>query len=217
MDEHSTPRVADLHSSTWFQARGEPGPVVAANRGAQQGCRLGAVCFNIAYELALKQMRHQFQENKIQLSMKMSTRASVPWANDFDNSPENITVQQAPNDEQYVEDVTFEFLGDSPQELFAQMDPSVDIITDEFRKVGFVINAGPGKSAIMARMYGQDSRTTWRKRFLSMEREVSRSPAGLELEVVHDFTHLGTTKQASGRHILDASQKTSKAQQSYAP
>ncbi|CAK0812253.1 unnamed protein product, partial [Prorocentrum cordatum] len=217
MDEHATARAADLHSGMWFQVRGERGPVVAANRGARQGCRLGAVRFNIAYELALKRVRHRFQESGIQLSMNMSTHASVPWATDFDSSPDHVTLQQAPNDEQYVDDVTFEFLADSPQESLAQVDPAVDIITEEFRRVGFVINVGPGKSAIMARMYGQGSRATWRTCVLSMGRSVDRSPAGLELEVVHDFPHLGATLQASGQHILDAKQKTPKAQQTYAP
>eukprot|EP00959_Pyramimonas_sp_CCMP1952_P207966 4350433-Pyramimonas_sp.AAC.1 len=64
----------------------------------------------------------------------MSTHASVPWATDFDSSPDHVTLQQAPNDEQYVDHVTFEFLADSPQELLAQVDPAVDIITEEFRR-----------------------------------------------------------------------------------
>eukprot|EP00974_Lingulodinium_polyedra_P023033 2222957-Lingulodinium_polyedra.AAC.1 len=55
-------RVADWHTGTWFAVRGEPGQVVLAARGARQGCKLGAACFNVAYELALSRARQRLLE-----------------------------------------------------------------------------------------------------------------------------------------------------------
>ena len=50
--EHLISLVANLHKDTWFALSPE-GRVIRTTRGSRQGCRFGALIFNIVYSVAL--------------------------------------------------------------------------------------------------------------------------------------------------------------------
>ena len=50
--EHLISLVANLHKYTWFALSPE-GRVIRTTRGSRQGCRFGALIFNIVYSVAL--------------------------------------------------------------------------------------------------------------------------------------------------------------------
>ena len=131
-------RIADWHTGTWFSVRGEGERVVWAHRGARQGCRLGAMCFNIAYELALRRSRKRFDDRGLRLHLRLPRGPLVPWESTVDHAPEGAERSFDP-DEEFVDDASFQFSACSSAALADQIEDAVRILDEEFRRVGLQI------------------------------------------------------------------------------
>ena len=212
--------VADWHTGTWFAVRSEDDEVVLARRGARQGCRLGAICFNLGYELGLGRARERFLREGIALQLTTPNTLAVPWSTVLDSNAALHDVTSTPNDAEYVDDSVFAFqqqISGKPEDVLNQLDRATDILVDEFHKIGLTINFGPGKSAAMVKLYGAGARTLRRSRLLHEGKEQFTTTNGHVLQVVHHFQHLGTVLQDTGGHQEDGRRKASKAQKAFAP
>ena len=216
MSEEDNWRIADWHSGTWFSVRGEEGDVVLANKGARQGCKLGAACFNVAYELALKRARRRLAAEGVELKLKVPARLLVPWASAADDEG-GATDASHPADVEYVDDGAFVVEDSDPWAVAHKIGRTIDMVTEEFMRVGLRINFGKDKSAVLAKLFGPGSRKCRQCKFLDAGEEVFTSAAGRRVEVVHSFKHLGSDLQDTGRHLVDARTKASKAQKAFAP
>ncbi|CAK0911187.1 unnamed protein product, partial [Prorocentrum cordatum] len=193
-------QIADWHAGTWFAIRGAEHDVALARRGARQGCRLGALCFNLAYELALGRARQRFREAGIALQLRTPKHVAFPWATALDSR------------EDLHETANTDVDGECWTTCMA-----TDILVHEFARLGLTINFGPGKSAAMAKLFSNGSRKLHQSTLMENGREQFTSPGGFTLEIVHHFTRLGTIHQDAGGHQADGRRKAAKAQQAFAP
>ena len=213
-------QIADWHTGTWFAVRGAEHDVVLARRGARQGCRLGALCFNLAYELALGRARQRFREAGITLELRTPKHVAIPWTTALDSREDLHETTNTDVDGEYVDDAVFAFLETEhggPQQVLDQLGMATDLLVHEFARLGLTINFGPGKSAAMVKLFGNGSRKLHQSALLQNGREQFTSPGGFTLEIVHHFTHLGTIHQDAGGHQADGRRKAAKAQQAFAP
>ena len=69
MDTATSQLVDDLHRNTWLTvANGqvsEEDDVVRTRKGARQGCKIGALIFNVIYEYALAKVRARAQREGV--------------------------------------------------------------------------------------------------------------------------------------------------------
>ena len=189
--------------------------MVLARRGARQGCRLGALCFNLAYELALGRARQRFREAGITLELRTPKHVAIPWTTALDSREDLHETTNTDVDGEYVDDAVFAFLETEhggPQQVLDQLGMATDILVHEFARLGLTINFGPGKSAAMVKLFGNGSRKLHQSALLENGREQFTSPGGFTLEIVHHFTHLGTIHQDAGSHQADGRRKAAKAQ-----
>ena len=213
-------RVADWHTGTWFAVRGEDDEVVLARRGARQGCRLGAICFNLGYELGLGRARERFLKEGIALQLTTPNTLAVPWSTVLDGNASLHDLTYTPNDAEYVDDSVFAFqqeISGTPEDVLKQLDRATDILVEEFDNICLTSNFGPGKSAAMVKLYGTGARKLRQSRLLHEGKEQFTTSNGHVLQVVHHFQHLGTVLQDTGGHQEDGRRKASKAQKAFAP
>ena len=110
-----------------------------------------------------------------------------------------------------------ELLRDSdPHALIGKISAALNILTEKLSKYGLILNLGPGKTAAMLKFYGAGAR----KAYESLRGEggsLAVPFAGGSCSVVHSYKHVGNVLQDTGRHVLDARAKASKAMNVYAP
>ena len=77
MDPDTIEMINSLHTGSWFGIGGLDTVIVAA-RARRQGCKLGAVVFNMIYGKALKQLRDRLREHVIIKKLKIKINDQIP-------------------------------------------------------------------------------------------------------------------------------------------
>ena len=75
-----TALVSSLHTHAWFVLPGDEQAIVTRT-GGRQGCKLGALVFNLIYSVALKRLRVRLQKKGILLRVTVHERHAPFWTN----------------------------------------------------------------------------------------------------------------------------------------
>ena len=215
--------IADWHAATWSHVRpldGQPPtpvsdsvPVASSTTGARQGDRLGAIVFNIIYDIMLSEVRERLQALGISTTMWVAPDA-VPWHTNVNTTeePGPVVVDQAT----YVDDLAQMLEAETPALLLEHLTTVVNILHEVLSRYGLRINFGPDKTTIMLRLFGPGAR----KAYASIRDEdggLGLDTAAGRCKIVHHYKHVGTILQTSGRSLLDAHAKAAKMQKTYGP
>ena len=215
--------IADWHTATWSHVRPNDGrdvtpvtddtPVASSTIGARQGDKLGAIIFNVIYDIMLAEVRERLKELGVSSRMAVPTDA-VPWHTNVnpEGDLEEITVDQST----YVDDLAELFEADTPAQLIDSLTQAVNVLYEVLSRYGLKINFGPEKTAIMLRLFGVGARAAYNQ-LRDEAGDLGLDTKAGRCGIVHHYKHVGTTLQTSGRSMLDAQAKATKMQKTYGP
>ena len=154
-----------LHTAAWFQLPGDTHTITTLTEG-RQGCKLGALVFNLIYSVVCKRLRARLRELGAVLVVRhvggmafwgTDTAATVSWPAASAEPDKNEPAD--PTESTDVFEVTY-------------VDDEIAIILDElitvFRSFGFLINWSAGKTEGFVTFRGKDAAMQKRMLFIGM-------------------------------------------------
>ncbi|CAE8732350.1 unnamed protein product [Polarella glacialis] len=208
--------VNSLHSNSWFRYSDLP-TVIVARKGGRQGCKLGAIIFNMVYARALLMLRDQLRERGVLLVLRFKPCGPI-WQDD--SSTQDAHVEQEIVEATYVDDEALLLSASSPSLLDKAIDVLFDCLLQCFTRFSLKINWAPGKSEAML---------AYRGKHAVKHREARRRDDGKlwvklpdhantpYLTVTRSFKHVGGFVSTDGSHNADASHRVKRAMAAYAP
>ena len=227
MDAGVTPAVSqlvdDLHQNTWLVVSKEPlrglSSVVRTRKGARQGCKIGALIFNVIYEYALGRIRRRASDAGILHEIEGSQPCLWTLADGAIQPEAKGDVLATLCDIEYVDDVLFMLMHADPRQLVHNSRVILAIILDEFKCCGLECNLAAGKTEVTLSLVGKGARKAKAQLFdATVKRHFLATPDGhRRIGVVREYKHVGTVRTASGSNIPDARAKASKCLAAYYP
>eukprot|EP00973_Karenia_brevis_P008750 1182658-Karenia_brevis.AAC.1 len=148
--------IQSIHENSWFEIRDGFAYLTTA-KGGRQGCKLGALVFNLLYAAALDALRCACKSEGVTLKIKVLEKGCL-WQKRVrevkDNEEpcgEDITVDEVT----YVDDEAILCTSRSPTKLITGMKNTAKVLEKTFQKFGMVVNWGPGKTEAMIALRGQ--------------------------------------------------------------
>ena len=155
LDDKVAELIKSLHTGAWFSIEGCD-LVVVSRTGGRQGCRLGAVIFNLGYAVGLHRVRTILC--KAGIILKVKCRDGKPfWAATADATLE-APASSAGHDiveVTYVDDETIMITSSSPHRLRTAIDLTLKTLCDVFDELGFSINFNEGKPKLFCSFVGR--------------------------------------------------------------
>ena len=211
--------VRSLHTCAWFQLPGDDVRLVTS-AGGRQGCKLGALVFNLIYSVALKRIRQKMIDKGVVLHLRRTSDAPF-WESHGNGGAWNDTEPEATPvvEVTYVDDEAFKLAASSPRLLVFAIDTLLSELVATFNAFGFHINWGAGKTEAFVTFRGKNSSNEKRKLFIDNDAKI-KLPEGAgasHLRVVSEYKHLGSIIGADGGAGSDVPRRVSSAMTSYAP
>ncbi|CAK0801015.1 unnamed protein product [Prorocentrum cordatum] len=203
--------VANLHKDTWFALSPE-GKVIRTTRGSRQGCRFGALIFNIVYSVALGELRAAL--DKINLTFAAECEpGGPPWA----HQPGAFPTHTVPVGEvTYVDDEAVLIVGEDNASLNRNVALVAEAAHTTMEKHGMQLNWKPGKSEALIMWRGKGARAA------KAEAMIGERPAltvlgipSIECSVVSEYKHLGSMQSGVASSALDIRARLRKASAVY--
>lgn len=138
--------VRALHYKSWFAFLNDTSFLIM-EAGGRQGCKLGALTFNLIYSVALQVVRSELSAAGVVLFVRagpqpfwVSVGAETTWrpegANDFTPAVEAT----------YVDDEALYFMTRSARDLLVCVPTVMRCLVSTFSYFGFRVNWSPGKT-----------------------------------------------------------------------
>ncbi|CAK0894210.1 unnamed protein product [Prorocentrum cordatum] len=195
--------VADMHTNTWLTVqKGVMKPdamVVRTTKGARQGCKIGALIFNVIYEYALKKVRQRARDAGLVLLVEAAA-GQCPWRISPEALPASPTAAPYPGvsadlfDIAFVDDVLFMLMCASPALASMQASMLLEIVIDAFAECGLQCNLKEGKTEVSLHLVGKESRRVRSSLYdPELKRHMLRTPdASRAVSVTNRYKHVGT-------------------------
>ena len=161
---HVLQMIRSLHTGAWFKV-GSLESVIVTKSGGRQGCKFGAVIFNVVYAVALRRVRDKLREASVLLVIKV-TGDSAFWAPSARAEPQAESCGAAePHDMEiieatYVDGQAAMLAPPSPIRLLRAARLLMSELAVIFGELGLIINFVPGKTEAHVRA-GRNIRRTW--------------------------------------------------------
>ena len=209
--EHLVELVANLHTHTWFALSPE-GRIIVTKRGSRQGCRFGALIFNIVYSVALLGLRQKLGKLSVTLHAECEP-SGPPWAHQPGAYP---TMQVPAADVTYVDDEAILIVADTAESLNAKLSQVAAAAHETMAAHGMLLNWKPGKSEAILMWRGAGARAA-RADAARGERMALTLPGfpALECLIVKEYKHLGPMQSGTPSSALDVSERLRKASAAY--
>jgi hypothetical protein len=209
-----------LHTSAWFQLPGDT-QLIVTRSGGRQGCKLGAMLFNLIYSVALRRITAELAEQGIVLRIT-ATGTGPFWGGACSNWHWGGNDGTPFVEITYVDDEAMMLAARSPAMLVVAYNMLLRTLCDTFAEFGFVINWSEGKTEAIVRYRGRHAASHARSLAATSSIPLpcgSLDSAGLpqRLRVVDSYKHLGSMVDPDNRVIQDAGLRASKAMASFAP
>ena len=212
--------IVSLHSGSWFQVGSSP-DLVVARRGGRQGCKLGAIVFNLVYAVALSHVRTSIQKQNCVLVIKGFVDSPF-WG----HSDVHVATECRPdeNDETvievtFVDDEAIMLASKSPRRLELAILALLESLCTVSSSLGLELNFKPGKSEAFLVFRGKNAAKFTRKVFVEQHSSLPLPAVANadRLRIVQSYKHLGSVITPDGKPNLDVPNRTSSALTSYAP
>ena len=210
--------VSSLHDGAWFRLPRDDQLVVSVS-GGRQGCKLGALIFNLIYSVALERVRKQAVVLGATLRLKVAS--SRPF---WSAAPPARVVTElgAPFDHElfevtYVDDEAIKIVASSPRVLCELVPVFMQAPASIFSYFGFKVNWSPGKTECFLTLRGRGSEVLRRK--VSAQGGIRLLPGSGPplLRVVSSYKHLGSVLDPSGSGAPDVPNRVQAAGAAYSP
>ena len=213
--------VNSLHTSSWFLTPGSSRYVVTYS-GGRQGCKLGALVFNLIYSLALRSLRTKLLAAGVILHIRPCTsqasffEASVPtFGHDV---AAGVPIVEAT----YVDDEAVFLSSHSPASLVFAMHTLINELVSTFTAFCLRINWSKRKTEAFVKFRGKASSNASRKLFGSIpgaegKLAIQTSIGEVVLRAVHEYVYLGSHFASDGKPDGDAARHMSSAAAAYSP
>ena len=221
--EHVIGLVRSLHTKSWFKFGASP-KLIVAKKGGRQGCRFGGKCFNFNYAVALLGVRGKLLERGVAIRIVDASSASAAdglQARRFALSP--IDDATAVIDITFVDDEAVTICAAVPSTLCKHVDYAIKLIVDVFAKFNFIVNFAKGKTELMVKFRGKNSKST-RDKMLQGDKylwplpdDVRARTGAHAIHVVDIYKHLGSVVEISGSLMPEANARVRAAMNAYAP
>ncbi|CAK0815072.1 unnamed protein product, partial [Prorocentrum cordatum] len=220
--------VADMHANTWLTVqKGVMKPdamVVRTTKGARQGCKIGALIFNVIYEYALKKVRQRARDAGLVLLVDAAA-GQCPWRISPEALPASPTAAPYPGvsadlfDIAFVDDVLFMLMCASPALASMQASMLLEIVIDAFAECGLQCDLKEGKTEVFLHLVGKESRRVRSSLYdPELKRHMLRTPdASRAVVVTNRYKHAGTVRTVNGSYVADARAKATSCLQAYYP
>ena len=193
--------LRDLHDGTWFQLDG--GHLIETNLGSRQGCKFGAIIFNLMYCRALDDLRCALRNEGL-LSVFEYYPDVAPWCNmacKKDGTP-HVASSYEMCDITYVDDECLCLDAGTNDELLEKLPKDLDIMKGVFTSHFLELNWKPLKTECVLHLIGRGTKHAWKTIERSAEqraaagpgaaKHVCRTPGGIECNVVPCYKHVGS-------------------------
>ena len=218
--------LRDLHDGTWFQLDG--GYLIETNLGSRQGCKFGAVIFNLMYCRALDDLRLALRNEGL-LSVFSYCPDAAPWCHmacKKDGTP-LVTETYEMCDITYVDDECLCLDAGSNDELLEKLPRVLDIMQSVFTCHFLELNWKPLKTECVLRLVGRGVKRAWK----SIERSAAQlaaagpgaakhvccTPGGIECNIVPCYKHVGSLVDGLGRLECELQARIAAANRVYQP
>ena len=207
--------VTSLHHGAWFRLPGDE-PYIVSVSGGRQGCKLGALVFNLIYSLALLMLRQELLDLGIILWVTNApsfafwgTQATLTsWAADERSSPVfEVT---------YVDDECIFFAASSARAMMLAIPKLMRCLCMTFQYFGFQINWKPGKTESFVILRGHRS-VQYMQQIRDNNMTIKIADPSIALRVVSEYKHLGSMVSRDGNLVPDAVHRSCTAMASYCP
>ena len=218
VDENVVRLVNCLHDGAWFRIPGDS-ELIVTSAGGRQGCKLGALVFNLAYSIALKRARVELAALGLLLSIKVCHDRPF-WAShgaDFEwseaSQPESVHFEIA-----FVDDIAAYLSAPSVKSLLIAVPILVRQLSSVLHGLGFKINWDKNKTECFINLRGAGAATAAREihkqgSFLFIDGLIGASG----VRVVKNYRHLGNILESTGSPAADVPARVSSAMSAYCP
>ena len=196
IEEHAYHLVAEAHRMSWTSTEYLEGVLVSAI-GVLAGTPLADLLFSVKMALLIKDIRKQLEQIGLLFNFSRASHLfcdfiSRPDFNEFDF-----------HDVSYMDDVVFALLV-LADVLMAAVEDALKIIDTTFRKFGFEVNYGKGKTELVIRFNGKGSHSL--KKYILHELGAKMSFVTLtgavqQVRVVNAYKHLGAKYGNGDSHL----------------
>ena len=200
--------LRDLHDGTWFQLDGAY--LIETNLGSRQGCKFGAIIFNVMYCLALDDLRCAMRNEGL-LSVFEYYPVAAPWCHmacKKDCTP-LVASSYEMCDITYVDDECLCLDAGTNDELLEKLPKAFDVMQRVFTRHFLELNWKPLKTECVLHLVGRGTKRAWKSIVRSAEqraaagpgaaKHVCRTPGGIECNVVPCYKHVGSLADGLGR------------------
>ena len=207
-----------LHTGAWFMLPGDT-EVLVSRCGGRQGCKLGALLFNMIYSVALRRVARSLIGEGI--ALHVPTAGMALWGPRPNSQPSWTPVHSSdiPLVElTYVDDEALLLSARSPAALLSAQASLLSHVCTVFRSMGFVINWKAGKSECFLIFRGKRA-AEHRRRFPPDHSSLPLpSICGSEhLRVVDQYKYLGSKVTCDNSVIPDAAYRVQRTMLTYGP
>ena len=203
-----------LHTSSWFRMVDSSLLVTCA--GGRQGCKLGALIFNLLYSMALRRVKAALIAEGVVLHVRVPDGYfDLRGCETSFSNGEGVPVVEVT----YVDDQAFLLGATSAKLLMQAIQLLLTHLVNIFRSFGLCINWKPGKTEGFVTFRGKGSALTKQKLYGECKAQIALPPGcdATSLRIVHEYVHLGSILQADCNQTADVKRRLSKACAAYAP
>ena len=188
--------LRDLHDGTWFQLDG--GYLIETNRRSRQGCKFGAIIFNLMYCRALDDLRCALRNEGL-LSVFEYYPDAAPWCHmacKKDGTP-LVASSYEMCDITYADDECLCLDAGTNDEFLEKLPKDLDIIQGVFPSHFLELNWTPLKTECVCCIWLDVGRSMVAGP--GAAKHVCRTPGGIECNVVPCYKHVGSLVDGLGR------------------
>ena len=219
LDKKAAELIKSLHTGAWMQTSGRDGHIVSTT-GGRQGCKLGAVVFNLAYAVALVKVKEAVATTGATLVISNLARDTF-WKGGASAQPaaweKDSLDSHGVHEVTYVDDEGFLIAAQTPRILVAAVHALLEALCQTFRAFGLIINFGPGKTEIMVQLRGRNAAVTKQELKNAGGFQLPQTAGAQLLRIVSSYKHLGCMLADDGVTHVDVVRRVNAANSAYAP
>ena len=213
--------VNSLHDGAWFRLPGDRS-YISTIAGGRQGCKLGALIFNLIYSLALHDFRQEARRQGLVLNIKVKDSPfwgqgseDLYWSTD--RAPEDKNADSECFEVTYVDDEAAFWACKSAASLTKYAPMFMNILVASYKRFGFNINWDKGKTEAFISLRGKQAATQKCSIYRAGSSLKLPPECGHDLRVVQSYKHLGSILESTGSSGPDAAHRATSAMSAFAP
>ena len=227
--------VCELYSGSWARIAADQKCLVSTT-GGKQGCRLGAMIFNLIYAVALHSIRAQLAQ--LGLVLNIVCKRDVPF--DGTGQPNETVLSdnhlhtdhdqalkhggtKSVIDVTFVDDEALAVIAKSASALMKAVPLILSAVVKTMYNFGFKLNFSKGKSEAILKLTGKRA-SEFKKKIADKGGCVAFATAMLphtsgadHLRIVNEYKHLGRFTSFDPQYNADVNHRTSSAMAAFAP